>query len=127
MAQSKSVEISSPSSDIGRAVKDDHERIVTLYRLYLDAPPDSRRAVVDELLHQILVHLENGARLFHGIRESELQGRKFLGEAEQEHEKIKTMILQLQQSESDDDQALDEFFESLMQSVQELFTLEERI
>lgn len=127
MAQSKPVETSSPSSNIGRVVKDDHERIMTLYRVYLDSPPDSRRTVVDEILHQLVLHLEKGARRFQGIRESEPQGRKFLGEAEREHEKVKAMILKLQQSETDDDQALDEFFENLMQSVQVLFTLEERI
>ena len=44
MVQSKPVDTSSPSSDIGRVVKDDHERILALYRLYLDSPPDSRRA-----------------------------------------------------------------------------------
>lgn len=36
------------------------------------------------------------------------------------------MILELQQSEADDDQALDEFFEDMMQSVQALFMIEER-
>jgi len=107
-------------------VKDDHERILALYRLYLDSPPDSRRAVVDELLHQLASHLEKGTRLFQGIKESEPQGRKFLGDAAREHEKVKAMILTLQQSETDDDQALDEFFEGMMQSVQALFIIEER-
>lgn len=127
MAQSKPVETSSTSSDIGQLVKDDHERILALYRLYLGSPPDSRRAIVDELLHQLASHLEKGTRLFQGIRESEPQGRKFLDDAEREHKKVKAMILTLQQSETDDDQALDEFFENLMQSVQALFTLEERV
>ena len=36
------------------------------------------------------------------------------------------MILELQQSEADDDQALDEFFEEMMQSVRALFKIEER-
>lgn len=36
------------------------------------------------------------------------------------------MILELQQSEADDDQALDEFFEDIMQSVRALFIFEER-
>jgi hypothetical protein len=127
MVQSKPVEPSSPSSDIGRVVKDDHERIVALYRLYLDSPPDSRRAVVDELLQQLVLHLEKGQRLFQNIKELDPQGRKFLGDAERARETVNAMILKLQQSETDDDQALDEFFESLMQAVQELFVLEERI
>jgi hypothetical protein len=36
------------------------------------------------------------------------------------------MILELQQSEGDDDQAFDEFFEDMMQSVRALFISEER-
>jgi len=36
------------------------------------------------------------------------------------------MILTLQQSEADDDQALDEFFEDMMQTVQAHFMREER-
>jgi hypothetical protein len=36
------------------------------------------------------------------------------------------MILALQQSEGDDDQATDEFFEDMMQSIRTLFMIEER-
>jgi hypothetical protein len=124
MAQTKPVDTSSPSSDIGRVVKDDHERIMALYRQYLDTAPDSRQAIVDELLQQLVLHLNKGTRLFQGIRQSEPQSR---GDIEREREKVEAMILKLQQSETDDDQALDEFFENLMQSVQVLFALEERI
>lgn len=72
--------------------------------------------------------MELETRLFQEIRGSGSQGRKLLDDAEREHEKVKAMIHKLQQSETDDDdQALDEFFENLMQSVQVLFTLEERV
>jgi len=127
MAQTEPIVTSSPSSDIGRVVKDDHERIMGAYRQYLDTSPDSRQAIVDELLQQLVLHLDKGTRLFQGIRESEPQSRKFLGDIDREREKVEAMILKLQQSETDDDQALDEFFENLMQSVQVLFALEERI
>ncbi len=43
-----------------------------------------------------------------------------------ENEEIKAMILELQHSEGDDDQAQDEFFEDMMQSVRVLFMTEER-
>lgn len=43
-----------------------------------------------------------------------------------EGEGIKAMILELQHSEGDDDQARDEFFEDMMQSVRVLFMTEER-
>jgi hypothetical protein len=127
MAQTEPIVTSSPSSDIGRVVKDDHERIMGVYRQYLDTSPDSRQAIVDELLQQLVLHLDKGTRLFQGIRESEPQSRKFLVDIDREREKVEAMILKLQQSETDDDQALDEFFENLMQSVQVLFALEERI
>ena len=112
---------------MGRVVKDGHERILALYRLYRDTPPDSRRAIVDELLHHLASHMELETRLLQEFRGSGSQGRKLLDHAEREHEKVKAMIHKLQQSETDDDQALDEFFENLMQSVQVLFTLEERV
>jgi hypothetical protein len=126
MAQTRPEEPSSRSVDIGQVIKDDHGRILALYHLYLDSPPDSRRAIVDEILHQLASHLEKEARLFQEIRKSGPQGRKLLDDAELEHEQVKVMILELQQSEADDDQALDEFFEDMMQSVRALFILEER-
>ncbi|MEP6934350.1 MAG: hypothetical protein ABI988_10470, partial [Nitrospirota bacterium] len=43
-----------------------------------------------------------------------------------EHAEIKSMILTRQQTEGDDDQALDEFFEDMMQTVLASFTAEER-
>jgi hypothetical protein len=53
-------------------------------------------------------------------------GRTLVEHAELAHEKIKVMILALQQSEGDDDQATDEFFEDMRQSIQTLFMIEER-
>jgi hypothetical protein len=47
-------------------------------------------------------------------------------EAEVETEEIKATILELQHSVGDDDQARDEFFEDMMQSVRVLFMNEER-
>ena len=43
-----------------------------------------------------------------------------------EHDKIKGMLHELQQFEGDDDQAMDEYFEDMMQSVRALFSTEER-
>ena len=54
------------------------------------------------------------------------QGLTLVREAEGENEEIKAMILQLQQTEGNDDQARDEFFEDMMQSVRVLFMTEER-
>jgi hypothetical protein len=54
------------------------------------------------------------------------QGVPLAEEAEVETEDIKAMILKLQHTEGDDDQAWDEFFADMMQSVRVLFNTEER-
>jgi hypothetical protein len=126
MAQIKPVETSPLPVDIGRVVKEDHERILGLFHLYLSSPPDSRQAIVEDILHQLASQLERQERLFQEIRKSGPQGGQLVVDAELEHENIKVMMLELQQSETDDDQALDEFFEDMMQSVQTLFMIEER-
>lgn len=126
MAQIRPIKTSSPAADIGRVFKDEHERIMALFRLYLGSPADSRQAIVEEILHRLAMQLEREERLFQEIKKSGLQARKLVGDTELEHEKIKVMILELQQSEADDDQALDEFFEEIMQSVRALFEIEER-
>jgi hypothetical protein len=126
MAQIRPINTSSPAADIGRVVKDEHDRIMALFRLYLGSPADSRQAIVEEILHRLAMQLEREERLFQEIKKSGSQARKLVGDTELEHEKIKVMILELQQSEADDDQALDEFFEEMMQSVRALFRIEER-
>ena len=90
------------------------------------SPSDSRQSNVEQILHQLDLHLELEASLFSQIRKSGTQGRKVVDVAEHEYEEIKAMILTLQQSEADDDQALDEFFEDMMQTVQAHFMREER-
>jgi hypothetical protein len=126
MGQISPIKSSSPAADIGRVVKDEHERIMALFRLYLGSPADSRQAIVEEILHRLAMQLEREERLFQEIKKSGSQARKLVGDTELEHEKIKVMILELQQSEADDDQALDEFFEEMMESVRALFKIEER-
>ena len=126
MAQIRPINTSSPAADIGRVVKDEHERIMALFRLYLGSPADSRQAIVEEILHRLAMQLEREERLFQEIKKSGSQARKLVGDTELEHEKLKVMILELQQSEADDDQALDELFEEMMQSVRALFKIEER-
>ena len=125
MAQIKPIETSLPV-DIRPVVKEDHERILALFRLYLGSPPDSRQTIVEDILHRLTSQLQREERLFQEIRKSGPQGRKLVVDAELEHKNIKAMILELQQSETDDDQDLDEFFEDMMQSVRTLFVIEER-
>jgi hypothetical protein len=49
-----------------------------------------------------------------------------LEDAEVEHEEIKNMIRELQEAESDDDQAWDELFEDMMETARVHFTTEEQ-
>ena len=116
----------SPRIDIKRLVKDNRTHILTLFHLYLGSPPDSRQAIVEEILHELASHLELEELIFQEIRRWGAQGRKLTENAELEHEKVKVMIHELQQFEGDDDQARDEFFEDMLQSVLALFMTEER-
>ena len=114
-----------PQVDLGPAVRNGQTQILALFHLYLNSPPDSRRAIVETILHQLASHLELEERLFQEIRRRG-HGRKFVADTELEHEKVKVMLLELQQFEGDDDQAMDEYFEDMMQSVRALFSTEER-
>jgi hypothetical protein len=126
MALNRPVDMPSQQADIRRVVRNDHTQILALFHLYLRSPPDSRQAIVDKILHQLASHLELEELLFQEVRRWGPQGRKLVKDAELEHENIKVMILELQQFEGDDDQAIDELFEDMMQSVQALFMTEER-
>jgi hypothetical protein len=95
--------------------------------MYLGSPPDSRQAIQEQILRQLASHLDTEKELlFQGIRRLGPQGLPLVEEAEVENEKIKVMILELQHTEGDDDQARDEFFEDMMHSVRALFMTEER-
>jgi hypothetical protein len=113
-------------TDIRRMIKHNHMQILALFQVYLGSPPDSRQEIQEQILHQLASHLDmEKDLLFQEIRRLGSQGRKFVGEAELEHEEIKGMIFELQHSEGDDDQARDEFFADMMQSVRILFMTEE--
>ena len=114
------------AGDIRKSARDDHRNILALFQLYLNAPADSRQAIVDQILHQLSTHLETEEKLLYvEIRDANEGGRRLVQEALLEHDEIKAMISELQQSESDDDQAMDEFFEDMMQTVRAHFIAEE--
>jgi hypothetical protein len=125
MAPTRRVDTSSSQVDI-RRVKDDHVRILALFQLYLDSPADSRHAIAEDILHRLASQLEREELLFQEIRGVGPQVRIPVGDVELEFEEVKAVIYKLQQSETDDDQAWDESFEDMMQSVRALFMTEER-
>ena len=126
MAPNRPVDMPSQQADIRRVVRNDHTQILALFHLYLSSSPDSRHSIVEKILHQLASHLELEELLFQEVRRWGPQSRKLVKDAELEHENIKVMILELQQFEGDDDQAFDELFEDMMQSVRVLFMTEER-
>jgi hemerythrin superfamily protein len=128
MAQTKRFKPSLlPATCITQTLREDHGRILALFRLYLAAPFDSRSALMQQILRQIGMHLEREEEdIFETIRKSGPQGRTLVEHAEMEHEELKATILELEHSESDDDQAMDELFEDMMQTVGAHFEAEER-
>lgn len=114
-------------ADIRKTVHDDHRHILALFQLYLNAPADSRQAIVDQILQLLASHLQREEELMYAdIRNASEQGRRIVQEALLEHDEVKAMMSELQQSETDDDQDLDEFFEDMMQTVRAHFLVEER-
>jgi len=102
-------------------------QIMALFQVHLGSPPDSRQVLQEQILRQVASHLDREKELlFQEIRRLGPLGQKLVSEAELENEEIKAMILELQHSEGDDDQARDEFFEDMMQSVRVLFMTEAR-
>ena len=127
MGQAEPKDTSSPYGDISRMVKHNHMQILALFQVYRGSPPDSRQALQGQILRQLTSHLDTEKTLlFREIRRVAPQSLMLVKEAEVENEEIKAMILQLQQTEGDDDQARDEFFEDMMQAVGVLFISEER-
>ncbi len=122
MAQSKPFKPSSLPLDVKRMMKDDHRHILALFQCYFASPPDSRRAIVEQVLYRLEWHLEmEDDLLLQRIRKSGPQARKLLSGARVEHEQVKVMILELKQAEMDE-----EAFKGLMQKVGLHFLTEKR-
>ena len=127
MGQTEPAAASFQSGEMTRMVKHNHMHIMTLFQEYLHSPTDSRHAIQEQILRQLASHLDTEREfLFQKTRNLSPQSQRIVGEAEVESEGIKAMILALQHSKGDDDQARDEFFEDMMQSVRVLFMTEER-
>jgi hemerythrin superfamily protein len=115
------------ADDVQKTVREQHRHILVLFQLYLSAEADSRKPIVDQILDQLASHFQaEEKRLYSEIQQANEAGRHFVQEALLEHDEIKAMMTELQQAETDDDQALDEFFEDMMQTVRAHFLMEER-
>ena len=127
MAETRPLQTPSSPADITRRIKEGHARILAMFQQYLLTPPEIRQALMEQVLHELASHLEmEETILFEKLRKAGSEGRKRAGAIEVEYEEVKAMVLEFQHTEGDDDQALDEFFEDMMQSVRALFISEER-
>ncbi len=127
MGQAEPRDTSLPYGDTRRMVKHNHMQILALFQVYRGSPSDSRQDLRGQILRQLTSHLDTEKTLlFREIRRLAPQSLLLVREAEVENEEIKAMILQLQQTEGDDEQARDEFFEDMMQAVGVLFMTEAR-
>lgn len=127
MSYKKDSDSLAQANDIRKTVRDDHRHILALFQLYLNAPADSRQAIVDQILHKLASHLQmEEEQMYPEIRTGSEQGHRLVQEALLEHDEMRAMMSELQQSENDDDQVLDEFFEDMMQTVRAHFMAEER-
>ena len=121
-------QLESGSNETGiRTLHDDHRKILALFQLYLAISQDSRRATVDQILELLEEHFRKEETLLttrvppHADRKHELVAHVL-----REHDEVRAMMEELRGSETDDDQALDEFFEDMMQTVHVHFLTEER-
>lgn len=110
-----------------RTLRDDHRKILALFQLYLAISPDSRQATVDQILSLVEEHfLKEEAVLAGRIPQPGDQAHGLVERVFLEHDEVRARIEELRGSETDDDQALDEFFEDMMQTVRMHFLAEER-
>lgn len=110
-----------------RTLRDDHRKILALFQLYLAISPDSRQSTVDQILSLVEEHfLKEEAVLAGRVRQPGQQAHGLVERVFLEHDEVRAMIEELRGSETDDDQALDEFFEDMMQTVRMHFLAEER-
>ncbi|MBS0170713.1 MAG: hemerythrin domain-containing protein [Nitrospira sp.] len=110
-----------------RMLREDHRRILALFHLYLAMAADSRRSTVDQILGLLEEHFQREEGfLSSSAPQGGGQACRIVEQVLIEHDELRAMIEELRRSESDDDQALDEFFEDMMHTVRLHFLTEER-
>lgn len=110
-----------------RILREDHRRILALFHLYLAMAADSRQSAVDQILGLLEEHFQKEERFLSTVApRPDGQGSRRVGQVLIEHDELRAMIEELRGSETDDDQALDEFFEDMMHTVRLHFLTEEQ-
>ena len=84
-------------NDVRRVVKTDHVHILALFHVYLVANTESRRGIVDQILHDLILHMSMEEDLLYPeLTRSTDPGKKAAEKALLEHAEVKSMIHELQ-------------------------------
>lgn len=110
-----------------RILREDHRRILALFHLYLAMAADSRQSTVDQILGLLEEHFQKEEGFLSAVApQPGGQASRIVERVLIEHDELRAMIEELRGSETDDDQALDEFFEDMMHTVRLHFLTEEQ-
>jgi hemerythrin superfamily protein len=113
--------------DVRRTIETAHYEIRALFKEYLSASADARRPIVDSILKRLASHLQWEEDFWYRrLKEQGDRHSRFADEAFREHDEVKSMIQQIEGAESDDDEALDQYFEDMMQTATAHFQKEEQ-
>jgi hemerythrin len=113
--------------DVRRTIETAHHEIRALFRQYLIAQADDRRPLMDTIFQRLASHLKWEEDYWYGhLQQNGHVRKRFADEAFREHDELKSMIQQIEQAESDDDEAIDEYFEDMIQTATAHFLKEER-
>ena len=107
-------------------LKDHHLNIQALFRSYHGSPPESRPAIVQEILLLLHSHLAMERTVYAVVRHSWSYDIELVEDAILEHEQIQGMFNELLQSEIKDCEVWEEMFEDMMQNASVHFITEER-
>ena len=105
---------------------DHHINIQALFRRYHGSPPESRAAIIQEILLRLQAHLAMERTVYAVVRHSWSYDIELVEDAILEHEQIQGMFNELLQSEIKDCEVWEEMFEDMMQTAGMHFITEER-
>ena len=115
-----------PFVQVIEGVKDDHAKILNLFHRFHSASEDNRRKIVDLIFEELEIHFAMEEEwVYPPIAESGIEGKQMAEGVLADHATVKMAIGKLRNIESDDDDAIDQSFESMMRAVRQHFEAEE--
>ncbi len=107
-------------------LKDHHLNIQALFLRYHGSPPESRPAIVQEILLRVHSHLAMERTVYAVVRHSWSYDMELVEDVIQEHEHILRMFNELVRSDIENEEVWEEMFEDMMQTAGVHFITEER-